>query len=58
MKRVAEEMGASRLGRIPFSVEVAEATAEGVPLVEWSDREAAQAMRELRDNIISLGALA
>jgi len=29
-----------------------------VPLVESSDREAAQAVRELRDNTVSLGALA
>jgi len=55
-ERVAEEMGASRLGRIPFSVEVGEATAEGVPLVEWGDREAAEAVRKLRDDTVSLGA--
>jgi MinD superfamily P-loop ATPase len=58
IERVAEEMGASRLGRIPFSPEVAEATAEGVPLVEWGDSEAAQAVRELWDHTVSLGALA
>jgi len=36
IERVAQSMGAVPLGRIPFDEAVAESTAEGVPLVEFS----------------------
>jgi len=47
IERVAVQMGAAPLGRIPFDESVVEATAEGVPVPEWADGPAAGAVREL-----------
>jgi MinD superfamily P-loop ATPase len=57
IERVAEGMGANLVGRIPFDDEVAEATAEGVPLVEWGRGEASRAVQAVWEKIASDGAL-
>lgn len=44
---VARELGATPLGRIPFDEAVADATAEGVPVVEWGAGPAARAVAAL-----------
>ncbi len=57
IERVAEGMAADLAGRIPFDEEVAEATAEGVPLVEWGRGAASQAVQALWQKIVSNGAV-
>jgi len=58
IEHLAREMGAAVFGRIPFDEEVAEATSEGVPLVERGRGAAAQAVRELWQQIAADGVLA
>jgi len=58
IEHLAREMGAAVLGRIPFDEEVGEATSEGVPLVERGRGAAAQAVRELWQQIAADGVLA
>lgn len=47
IERVAEEVGVPTMGRIPFDEAATDATAEGVPLVEWSENAAAAAVRDV-----------
>ncbi len=57
IERVAEGMGADIVGRLPFDEEVAEATAEGVPLVEWGRGVASKAVEAIWKKITSDGVL-
>lgn len=52
IERLAGEMGAAPVGRIPFDESVAEATAQGIPLLEWGDSAAAQAVRQLWSAVV------
>ncbi len=57
IERLAEGMGADIVGRLPFDEEVAEATAEGVPLVEWGRGEASRGVQAVWEKITSNGVL-
>jgi len=57
IEHLAQEMRAAVLGRIPFDEAVAEATSEGVPLVERGRGAAAQAVRELWQRMTTDGML-
>lgn len=53
IEQVAQEMGTSPLGRIPFDEAVADSTAEGIPLVEFvSASPARKAIVELWEKIL------
>ena len=49
--------GAAPVGRIPFDETVAEATAQGVPLLEWRDSAAAQAILKLWSAVVEYAGL-
>jgi MinD superfamily P-loop ATPase len=55
IERLAEGMGADLAGRLPFDEQVAEATAEGVPLVEWGRGEASRAVEAVWHKLASDG---
>jgi len=57
IERLAGGMGAAVVHRIPFDEEVADATAEGVPVVEAHTGAAAQALRALWREIAENGVL-
>jgi MinD superfamily P-loop ATPase len=57
IEQLASEMGARPLGRIPFDEAVVNSTGEGVPLVEYDDGPAAQAVRALWTSIVEDGML-
>ena len=53
VEQCAADFGATTLTRLPFDEVVAEATAQAVPVVEWNKSEAAKAIRELWQEVVS-----